>query len=379
MLIAGLWLVGLVPAVLLIAQDWSQSHEMLIADQRVMIGRDFVNLWVGGKMAWGGMLDSLYDPSAYLAAARSWFAGLGRHNFSYPPQSLLLGMPLAMLPYPAALAVWTAGTGALFWCAARPFMRGLPAWLALLTPAALVNIWAGQYGFLAGALWLFAFTAIDRNKGRSGIAAGLLTIKPHLGLLIPLIWIVRRRWQAIGVAVATTAAIVIVSGLVFGFDLWSDYLIKAPAAQRAVLTAPGDHLFFHMMPTTFAALRGQAEPWPMLAQAVTAIIALALVWRALNAESTDLAFIAATATFLILPYAFNYDMTVATLGFGLLIARRWQKLAWWEAPVLCLAFLVPERMMITVGGIGQWVVPAILLAALWVQVRHAREAHESAV
>ena len=364
---------------MLLFHDWGQARGLFVPDQYVVVGRDFANMWIGGKLAWGGMLDRLYDPEAYLAAAQRWFPGLWQHNYSYPPQSLILGGLLALLSYPAALAVWTLGTGGLFFLAARPFMRGVPAGLALVTPAALVNLWAGQYGFLAGALWLFAFAAMERDGRRSGIAAGLLTIKPHLGLLIAPIWLLRRRWTAIGVAIAVAVMIVVASGLIFGFDLWIDYATKVPATQRAIMTAQGPQFFFQMMPTTLVALRGWPAPLPMIAQAATAIVALALVWRARRAAAADLAFIAATATFLILPYAFNYDMTVATLGIGLLAVRRWQRLAAWEAPVLCVAYLVPA-WMVALDIVAQWTVPVILLLALWVQVRHAAEAgQESAV
>ncbi|RVT94547.1 glycosyltransferase family 87 protein [Sphingomonas crocodyli] len=375
--VAVLWFAGTVSTLLLFAFDIGHLRGLLVPEHGVLIGRDFVNIWVGGKLAWGGRLDILYDPQAYWAAARGMFAGLLPHNYSYPPQSLIPAALLSLLPYPAALATWLVATTGLFLIAARPFMRGLPLWMAALTPGALINIWAGQYGLLAGALWLFAFAAMDRRQGQAGLSAALLTVKPHLGLLIPIIWIARRRWTALGVAVAGTLAIVAVSAALFGTGIWIDYLTKAPETQRAILEAPGDQLYFRMMPTTLVALRGYPAMLGIAVQAATALAALALLWRARKAGAGDLAFIAATATFLILPYAFDYDMTVATLGFGLTLATRWRRLAAWEAPVLCVAYLLPGRM-IAFGAIPVGVAPLVLLGALWVQVRHASP-QESAV
>ncbi|TZG25180.1 glycosyltransferase family 87 protein [Sphingomonas montanisoli] len=367
---------------LLFAFDIGHLRGLVVPEHGVLIGRDFVNMWVGGKLAWGGRLDILYDPDAYWTAARSMFPGLLPHNYSYPPQSLIPAALLALLPYPVALATWLTATMGLFVLAARPFMRGLPLWMAVLTPGALINVWAGQYGLLAGALWLFAFAAIDQRQGRAGLSAALLTVKPHLGLLIPIIWIARRRWTALGVAVAATLAIVAVSALIFGMDIWTDYLTKAPATQGAILDAPGDQLYFRLMPTTLVALRGFPPSFGVVGQIATAVAALALLWRARYAAAGDLAFIAATATFLILPYAFDYDMTVAALGFGLTLATRWRRLAAWEAPLLCVAYLLPGRM-IAFGAVPVGIAPLILLGALWVQVRHAtdqaRGAQESAV
>ena len=75
-------------------------------------------------------------------------------------------------------------------------------------------------------------------------------------------------------------------------------------------------------------------------------------------------FTAATATFLVLPYAFHYDMTVANLGFAMLIFTRWEAMKLPEKLAACLGFLAPEFTTF-----GTWFVPPILLAGLYVQVR----------
>ena len=73
-------------------------------------------------------------------------------------------------------------------------------------------------------------------------------------------------------------------------------------------------------------------------------------------------FALATATFLIVPYVFVYDMTVACIGFAILIWRDWGELSFGERAILTLAFLVPN---ITLGLPA--LSPPILLLALWVQ------------
>ena len=60
-------------------------------------------------------------------------------------------------------------------------------WLAVLTPAALMNIWAGHYGFLVGALFLLGWERLDRRPWQAGLFFGLMLIKPHLAILIPLV------------------------------------------------------------------------------------------------------------------------------------------------------------------------------------------------
>jgi hypothetical protein len=72
-------------------------------------------------------------------------------------------------------------------------------------------------------------------------------------------------------------------------------------------------------------------------------------------------FTAATATFLIAPYGFHYDMTVVCLGFGLLLFQNWRSMPPWQCLVCALAFLSPVMVRA-----GTWLVPPLLLAGLYV-------------
>jgi hypothetical protein len=75
-------------------------------------------------------------------------------------------------------------------------------------------------------------------------------------------------------------------------------------------------------------------------------------------------FTAATAAFLIAPYGFHYDMTVVCLGFGVLLFQKWRTMPPWHTFICALAFLSPVLV-----ALGTWIVPPLLLAGLYVQVR----------
>lgn len=75
-------------------------------------------------------------------------------------------------------------------------------------------------------------------------------------------------------------------------------------------------------------------------------------------------FTLATASFLILPYAHNYDMTVVSLGFAVLLYCQWEALSLFERGVGALGFLSPALTFL----IG-WAVPPILLIGLLIQAR----------
>ena len=129
--------------------------------------------------------------------------------------------------------VWLGGTAPFLW-AARPYLRGagLPAWVAILAPASIVNAWAGHYGFLIGGLWLAAFHILPRRPVLAGILIGCMIVKPHLAILAPIVFLYRREWRAFAAAACTVAALVGLSILVFGLDLWIVYLTKTALVQR---------------------------------------------------------------------------------------------------------------------------------------------------
>ncbi len=110
------------------------------------------------------------------------------HNWGYPPFTLLLLRPLGGLPYFAALALWTAGLFAVFagvtLSQVPPERRGAALVALALAPACLINAVGGQNGFLTAALLLGGLLALDRRPILAGILFGLLTWKPHLGLVL---------------------------------------------------------------------------------------------------------------------------------------------------------------------------------------------------
>jgi alpha-1,2-mannosyltransferase len=288
-------------------------------------GRDFVNVYTSGALANAGRLDLLYDVPAYQAYQLDLFgASLNAHNYSYPPVTLLYTWLFALLPYPLALLAWLGGTGALFWRAARPYLAGvnLSGWVALAAPASIVNLWAGHYGFLIGALWLGAWSALPRRPVLAGMLIGCMVVKPHLAILVPLVLLARRDWIAFASASVTSAGLVGLSVLLFGTEIWVTY-VGETALQQAAMVDDVGAFFLTMMPTVTPALSMVGVPIlaATLIQGAVALWAVVLLLRHLPKDSRDAGLATATATFLVLPYAFAYDMTVAGLA-GLLLFRR---------------------------------------------------------
>lgn len=348
---AAAWFAAACIAILIFKRDLAMTDwagDLSIAHQALW-GRDFVNVYTSGSLVLNDRLDILYDIEAYRAYQLELFdQGLKYHNYSYPPVTLLYTWLPALLPYTAALALWLGGTGAFFVWAARPYLRGagLPAWVAILAPASIVNAWAGHYGFLIGGLWLAAFHYLPRRPVLAGILIGCMIVKPHLAILAPIVFLYRREWRAFAAAAFTVVALVGLSILLFGPDLWTIYLTRTAMVQAAMVDDVRT-FFIRMMPTIMPslALAGVGTAVSAAVQIVVALGAIGLLLWRMPKDSEEAGLATATATFLVLPYAFNYDMTVAGLA-GLLVLQRGRSggsIAFTLAAAF--AFLVPMSVM----------------------------------
>jgi hypothetical protein len=352
---ACLWLVPLAPAIVFAVHDLTHLDGLLIRDVGQWLGRDFSAFWLGGKLALDGG-----DPYSLPLFFR-WIHQSGITAAEYymnPPHSLLVMGPLSLLPYPVALAASTSLGAILLYLAAKPIVPFDARWTLALAPA---FFFSGQYGLVAAALWMWSFRP---NQAGSGIAAGLLTVKPHLGILLALALIVKRRWVQIAVALAICAGLLLLAQALFG--LTAQYLAEAPETQHQLLTASSDQPYFAGMVSASVALRHTrfALPGHLLVCAFT----LALLWRVRRLPFEKLCFPLATATFLILPYAFGYDMVAVVIGFASLVYCRWTEMSAAERTAAAFACLSPA---LTFTGL----VAPLLLAGLWVQVSQLSRAN----
>lgn len=305
---------------------------------------DFFSFWFAGHAISN---PALYSEPALTALARQSYPAANHISWFYPPPTLFVFGALARLPLTLAFAVWNGVTAVLFYLAARPYMpSSVPKILAVLTPAAIANIYFGQFGLLMGALWLWAFRC-------KPWAAALLTIKPHIALLAAIPTFSRQK-----LAFQTAAILVVlvaVSAAAFGLDVWQGYL--AQILHQGNLLGHGGLASWVVYGVT-PMIGYPAWAWLLFAAAA----AYLLSWN-FNV------FTAATATFLISPYGFGYDMPVVCLGFGLMLSVNWTEMDGGERLLATLAFLAP-----VLTRFGTWWIPFVLLLGLWVQVRIQRPA-----
>lgn len=365
------WLWGSALSLLLLWTDFTHADGIRLEGKAVW-GRDFANLWGGGRLLSERGAEALYDLDAYRAFLAELFGPLKPHNYSYPPVTFPIAELFGLLPYGVALAAWLLGTGALFvWAARRWWLAQWgPAWLALLTPAAMMNIWAGHYGFLLGALFLAGWAALDRYPRRAGAAFGLMLVKPHLALLVPLALLLRRQWQAILTGAVTVAILLAATSLLYGWSAWQNFLFGTSAVQAGLIDAGGS-FFGHMSTSLATAILRFSDniPLALAAQAIlgaAAIAGVVVAARRRTVPTMELAMLVATATFLVLPYAFGYDLTVVMIA----ALRLWADPAATrtERHLAIIGFVAPQIGML-VAPLGVPATP-LMLAALFAGQLH---------
>lgn len=346
---ACLWGLGLsIPIVAVYA-------DVFLRAAHVPAGRDFANLYTAGRLALNGDAWLAFDVNWFRIELHSLTGALTLQNYSYPPHALFVAMLFAWMPYPVAFVAFSLTGLAVFYFSARPLVP-FNSVLTVLTPAAGFCLWNGHYGLILGAMWLLFFRYLSRRPTTAGAIAAAMTFKPHMGLFVALAALPRPK--VLISAIIGTTVLILASAIAFGPGTWVSFFTATAAEQGDVLTRSSGDFYFRLMPSAYVAYGGAAAG--VVAQIIIAGAVLYLLARRPTADP----FVLATATFLVVPYVFSYDMTVACVGFAVLIYSDWDKLTWWGKAVLSGAFLSP-----TINFILPEVVPPVLFGAFLLQLR----------
>ena len=231
---------------------WRGDHDGL----KHAVGRDFINLWTASQLIEADRALDIFDQDKFAAAQRQQLGpDFPFHFWSYPPHTLLLSLQLSNLPYRGAFAVWTlSGLFVMLYAAYLFWPAKIFPCLLLLAPSSFVNFFLGQNGFVTAALALGGFAMLPRRPIVAGIMFGLLTFKPHLGIMIPIALVALRQWPAIAAAFVSAALFIGASVLMYGADVWWQFLQSTLPYQMRFIAA-GEGPFQWMMPSWFMAGR----------------------------------------------------------------------------------------------------------------------------
>jgi hypothetical protein len=243
---------------------------------------DFRVFWAAGKLAVAGEPLAVHDV-ARLSATHATYV----HEYMpwlYPPGFLVLVTPLGTMSFAMAYLVWTILSLVLVGLALRLFTAGVqPLWLLLvLAPAFYPSLLMGQTSlfWLAGLLASLAALR-DGRMVLAGVFLGCLTLKPQLGLLIPLALLAAGAWRTIVAAFATTVVLTVVPTLYYGLAYWP--LLRAGVTRQGewlassvndilLMVGPAFMLGFHGVGGTVA----WTVHWVIAAGSAVCVV---LLWR----------------------------------------------------------------------------------------------------
>jgi hypothetical protein len=342
------------------------------------LGADFPSFWAASRLALQGVPAKTYELAAHAAAERSGFGGAHvlYSAFFYPPTYLLICLPLGLLPYLGALTAWLGATAYVCWRVVRAWLGPrLRRWALpmLAFPGVLSTVGHGQNAFLTTALFGAAILAWDRRPLLAGVFIGLLTIKPQLGVMIPLALIVSGRWRVIASACATALGLALAALAAFGFSTWRGWLAAAPLARRAL---EEDWVGSEKMQSAFAAVRllhgGLGLAYGV--QAAAALAAASVLVQVMRRRGDTLAQGAtlATASLLASPFLLDYDLMLLALPLAWLVREQARDGALpWEKTAMFAAFLLPLVSRLVAARLGAPLGPPIVFALLLVVARRA--------
>ena len=339
-----------------------------------VVGADFLCFYSAATLALAGHAPLAWDFSVLLPVQQSVFpayTGFGWPWF-YPPPFLVVVAPLALLPYPLALAVFLGATTAVWWLLLRRTIARPDAALLVATfPGLWMCVAQGQNGLLTAALAAGSILILRRRPALSGVLLGLLIIKPHLAVLFAVALLAVRAWKTMLVAAGTAVAALGLSELVLGRGSIAAWLASMPIASAATESGA---LPWTKMPSTFAMLRlfGASVEWAYAGYAVVAVAAAAavwLVWRRTDSVALRGA-VLMTATFLANPHVHDYDLAwlafpIAWLAIGGL-ANGWRR---GDREVLVAAWLLPALSTAIATATQLQIGPIVLGALTWIALR----------
>jgi len=295
---------------------------------------------IGVTHGWQSIYDlGLQQSELYAIGSRIKIAELAR--YISPPPLAWLALPFTLLPYPFAYMLWSAlllaalaGTWYLGAPGAGParliHLVAALAWLPVIYALQL-----GQPGLFV-ALGVAGSYALMRKHRQflSGLALGVIVLKPQLGFLLPIALLASGRYRAVAGAAVGIGLLLLSSAVNLGPDGIAAY------AQRLSFAADvpvNRQLTLALVIGDLAAAR--------LVQGAIAIWALALVYR-LRKQSPEWMFVLAIlGGLLATPYLHIDDLVMLGLAVWLYLRIRGRP-RWSWAFVLAL--------VIAAEGIPEW-------------------------
>jgi len=305
-------------------------------------GSDFVQFYTLGHIDARTAPTILYDPEAFhrLQTQLVPESDPERYLIVYPPHVTLVFRPLALLPYGSAALAWATilalTYAACIWLAWRPFKAVLPdRRLLFAAAAAFPPFWYlvlhGQTAIVPLVGFCLGWLALEhRRPFWAGMALGLLLLKPHFALMLPVVVLFSREWRMLAGGIVSVAVQLIATVALLGTGVLRDYaaVVMRFGELRQLLEPRPEQMH------SISAVTNRLSPeWGMIVWALlSTVIAFQTIraWRSGAPASLRVA-VLVVASVLVNPHVFVYDVVV--LAPALVWLAGW---VYREAPTLHL-------------------------------------------
>lgn len=324
--------------------------------------RDGLDFWAGGFLVRHQAVAVLFDPVAYNGFLQGLFGKLPSHLWSYPPSYLLMASAFAGLSAWHSVLVFDAASLLALLLVLRVAGQGWGLVAAvLLSPAAVENLLAGQNAALLTALIGGGVLLLPSRPRLGGVLVGLASMKPQLGLVLPL-HLARRAPVAAAYAVLAAVLLMAASLYAFGPGAWQKFFTITSPAMTQVLVTGKPVAFAGGLLSVFAALRPLGLHVAFIGQVVVSLGAVILAARTRNPASVLV--LAAFAS----PYLHAYDLLGVALAVALMVRDRLETgFAPGEMVVLLIGWLAPGLLDWLPGCVA--FTPVLLLLLLAISAR----------
>jgi hypothetical protein len=343
------------------------------------LGTDWMVFYGAIRSVLDGNAPLIFDGDRFTDFLNTTFADwlskpLAYRPWAYPPSFLLMLLPFAPLGFFGSYVAFQVVTAALLALALRSSATtAVPASAlfvtALICPASAINAINGQAVFLVAALIVGGFTLLERRPWLGGLVLGLLTFKPQFCILVPIALVAAGQWRALLASGLSALAMMIASGLVFGWDLWIRWFpliienLVSPNEKWIEFGRMWGHSVY-----TCAVLLGAPDrvaSWLQLLVTLGAAISVVLAFRSrLGTREKIAVFLAATV--LAAPHSGPYDITLLVIAAAFWLMAQAAPLPLWCWTLAFMIWLLPMLSPPMLFLVGRFVplFPVLLIVLL---------------
>ena len=335
--------------------------------------RDYIAFWSASHLALSGHPELAYNSKILHETSKTAVHNAPNFHWLYPPTYQAIILPIALLDYKLSFFIFISISFLALFTATIKSINNIPIIIALAFPAIYSVIYYGQNSFLTTALTILALINIERRAILSGITLGLLTIKPHMAIVLIIALIAGRHWRALITTLLSSITLAYLSYLVLGSAVWVKFF-EIPKVAAHLLE---NHLLsWNSMTSIFvsAKILGASNLLAYTTHFIFSAIMLIIMittWR----KSNDIGLkssIATLSTLTFSPYMFDYELIFLSIPLVFLTAHsikhgwlRWEReiyTATWIFPLV--NFILPD-----IGGTDISLTPIIIIMLTFCIIR----------